>query len=109
VRISPACSTSPIASAPLAAKRRASGSRSSRGGSVFRTSIAKACRAAGVPLWSPHDLRHRRIILLHRQGRTWAEIGALVGQRSLKVTSDTYTHVLVDNRELDSASLLTRP
>jgi hypothetical protein len=41
--------------------------------------------------------------------RTWAEIGALVGQRSLKVTSDTYTHVLVDSRELDYAALLTRP
>jgi hypothetical protein len=57
----------------------------------------------------PHDLCHRRISLLHRQGRTWAEIGALVGQRSLKVTSDTYTHVLVDSRELDYAALLTRP
>jgi hypothetical protein len=45
------------------------------------------------------DLRHRRISLLHRQGRTWAEIGALVGQRSLKVTSDTYTHVLVDSSD----------
>src|SRR4051794_15124306 len=77
------------------------------GADAIRTSIAKACRAAGVPLWSPHDLRHRRISLLHRQGRTWAEIGALVGQRSLKVTSDTYTHVLVDSRELDYAALLT--
>ena len=78
----------------------------SSGADAIRTSIAKACRAAGVPLWSPHDLRHRRISLLHRQGRTWAEIGALVGQRSLKVTSDTYTHVLVDGRELDYAALL---
>jgi integrase len=78
----------------------------SSGADSIRTSIAKACRAAGVPLWSPHDLRHRRISLLHRQGRTWAEIGALVGQRSLKVTSDTYTHVLVDGRELDYAALL---
>jgi integrase len=78
------------------------------GSDAIRTSIAKACRAAGVPLWSPHDLRHRRISLLHRQGRTWAEIGALVGQRSLKVTSDTYTHVLIDSRELDYATLLTR-
>jgi hypothetical protein len=51
--------------------------------------------------------RCRRISLLHRQGRRWAEIGALVGQRSLKVTSDTYTDVLVDGRELDYASLLT--
>jgi integrase len=78
------------------------------GADAIRTSIAKACRASGVPLWSPHDLRHRRISLLHRQGRTWAEIGALVGQRSLKVTSDTYTHVLVDGRELDYAVLLAR-
>ena len=79
---------------------------SSSGADSIRTSIAKACRAAAVPLWSPHDLRHRRVSLLHRQGRTWAEIGALVGQRSLKVTSDTYTHVLVDGRELDYAALL---
>ena len=78
----------------------------SSGADSIRTSIAKACRAAGIPLWSPHDLRHRRISLLHRQGRTWAEIGALVGQRSLKVTSDTYTHVLVDGRELDYDALL---
>jgi integrase len=74
----------------------------------LRTAIARACKASGTPTWSPHDLRHRRISLLHRQGRTWAEIGALVGQRSLKVTSDTYTHVLVDSRELDYAALLTR-
>jgi integrase len=81
----------------------------SSGADAIRTSIAKACRGAGVPPWSPHDLRHRRISLLHRQGRTWAEIGALVGQRSPKVTSDTYTHVLVDGRELDYAELLARP
>src|SRR6266542_3751435 len=56
----------------------------------------------------PRDLRHRRISLLHRQGRTWAEIGALVGQRSLRVTSDTYTHVLIDSRELDYAALLAQ-
>jgi hypothetical protein len=31
------------------------------------------------------------------------------GQRSLKVTSDTYTHVLIDSRELDYTALLTRP
>ena len=26
----------------------------------LRTAIARACRAAGVPVFSPHDLRHRR-------------------------------------------------
>ena len=66
------------------------------GADRVRTAIARACTAAGVPPFSPHDLRHRRISLLHRQGRPWAEIGALVGQRKLTVTADTYTHVLAD-------------
>jgi integrase len=76
------------------------------GADALRTSIAKACRAAGIPLWSPHDLRHRRISLLHAQGKSWATIGAFVGQRRLSVTADTYTHVLVDETELDYGALL---
>lgn len=60
-----------------------------------------------VPVFSPHDLRHRRISLLHRQGRTWAEIGRFVGQRKLSVQADTYTHVLSDGREADYLSLVT--
>jgi integrase len=78
------------------------------GSDALRTSIAKACRAAGVPLFSPHDLRHRRISLLHRQGRSWAEIARLVGQRKLSLTADTYTHVLSDGRELDLEALLAK-
>jgi integrase len=72
----------------------------------LRTAIARACKASGTPMWSPHDLRHRRISLWHRQGETWALIGARVGQRSLSVTADTYTHVLLDGRELDHARLV---
>ena len=34
----------------------------SSGADALRTSIAKACKATGIALWSPHDLRHRRII-----------------------------------------------
>src|SRR6266508_223074 len=37
----------------------------------LRTAIARACKASGTPTWSPHDLRHRRISLWHRQGETW--------------------------------------
>lgn len=44
--------------------------------------------------------------LLHRQGRTWAEIGRFVGQKKLSETADRYTHVLVDGREADYAALL---
>jgi integrase len=59
----------------------------------------------GVPLFSPHDLRHRRISLLHLRG-PWARIGEFVGQRNLSVTADVYSHVLGDETELDYAGLL---
>jgi integrase len=74
----------------------------------LRTAIGRACRDAGVPLFSPHDLRHRRISLLHRAGESWAEIGKQVGQRNLSVTADVYTHALLDYREVDRAKLLAR-
>jgi integrase len=76
------------------------------GADALRTAIAKACRAAAIPLWSPHDLRHRRVSLLHSQGHPWARIGEWVGQRNLAVTADTYTHVLSDETELDYGELL---
>jgi integrase len=75
------------------------------GAERFRTALARACRDTGTPLVSPHDLRHRRVSVWHRAGVSWAEIGSWVGQRSLSVTADTYTHVLVDT-EVDVAALL---
>ena len=74
----------------------------------LRMAIARACRDAGVPVFSPHDLRHRRISLLHHQGMSWAEIGARVGQRNLSTTADIYTHVLMDYREIKRAKLIER-
>jgi integrase len=71
------------------------------GGDRFRTAITRACTAAGVPTFSPHDLRHRRISLLHLGGVPWARIGEHVGQRNLAVTANTYSHVLVSEDELD--------
>jgi integrase len=73
----------------------------------LRMAIQRACVAAGVPVFSPHDLRHRRISLLHLAGVPWATIGQAVGQRDLAVTANTYTHVLTDERELDYSALLT--
>jgi hypothetical protein len=60
-------------------------------------------------LWSPHDLRHQRISLLHLRGVPWARIAELVGQRDLTVTANTYTHVLSDETELDYANLPNQP
>ena len=68
----------------------------------LRMAIGRACRDAGVPSWPPHHLRHRRISLLHRQGETWAEIGAKVGQRNLSLTADTYSHALFDYRKIET-------
>jgi integrase len=76
------------------------------GSDALRTSIAKACRALGIPLWSPHDLRHRRISLLHLRGVPWVRIGEQVGQRDLAVTANTYSHVMLDEGEVDYAGLL---
>jgi hypothetical protein len=35
----------------------------------------------------------------------WARIGEFVGQRDLKTTADTYTHVLISEAEVDYAAL----
>ena len=54
----------------------------------------------------PHDLRHRRISLLRLGGVPWARIGEAMGERSLAVTADTYTHVLADEGEFDYVEIL---
>ena len=102
------------------ARRARSGRRSRRARTATRTracspraaptrsapSIAKACKAAGIPLWSaarpapPPDLAAAPARL------PWARIAEFVGQRDLTVTANTYTHVLVDETELDYAALL---
>jgi integrase len=76
------------------------------GADALRTAIGKACKAAGIPLFSPHDLRHRRISLLHLRGVPWARIGEFVGQRNLAVTANTHSHVLIDEAEVDYAGLV---
>jgi integrase len=59
-----------------------------------------------VPTFSPHDLRHRRVSLLHLGRMPWARIGEQVGHDDLVTTVRTYTHVLADERELDYGQLL---
>jgi integrase len=74
------------------------------GADALRTSIAKACRALAIPFFSPHDLRHRRISLLHLSGEPGARIGEFVGQRNLKTTAETYTHVMLDEGSRSSGT-----
>ena len=67
----------------------------------IRTALARAAMAAGVPTFSPHDLRHRRVSLLHLAGVPWARIGEAVGHDDITTTSRVYTHVLADETEID--------
>jgi integrase len=73
----------------------------------LRTAITRACTAAGVPTFSPHDLRHRRVSLLHLGGMPWARIGEAVGHDSA-TAARTYTHVMADENEVDYASLIVQ-
>ena len=73
------------------------------------TAPFRACIAAVLPAFSPHDLPHRRISLLHLSGVPRARIGEHVGQCNLAVTANTYSHVLADEAELDYAALLNLP
>jgi integrase len=74
---------------------------------ALRRAIARSCKAAGVPLFSPHDFRHRRISLLHDvYGWSWPRVAEWVGQKDLAVTANTYSHVMVDPAELDYEALL---
>jgi integrase len=75
-------------------------------GDRLRTRLARAATAAGVPAFSPHDLRHRRVSLMHLAGVPWARIGEQVGHDDLVTTARTYTHVVADEAEIDYAQAL---
>ena len=75
-------------------------------GDRLRTQLTRSCTAAGVPAFSPHDLRHRRVSLLHLRGMPWARIGEFVGHDDIVTTARTYTHVVADEREIGYAELL---
>jgi integrase len=69
-------------------------------GDRLRTALTRACTASGVPAFSPHDLRHRRVSLLHAQGVSWTRIGEAVGHDDITTTSRVYTHVVADEAEV---------
>lgn len=73
---------------------------------AFRTQLGRVCVAAGVPTFSPHDLRHRRISLLLRAGVDPVTVSRHVGHARASMSLDVYGHVLVDDQELDHADLL---
>jgi integrase len=77
----------------------------------LRNAMLRACRAAGVPVYSPHDLRHRRITIWHHTGVPWKEIAGRVGHSKASMTLDVYSHVMpVSEVPVDDLrALLRRP
>jgi integrase len=72
----------------------------------FRTSLARACKATGTPLFSPHDLRHRRATLWHLSGMPAAEAAGKLGHSPTEHLR-TYAHVVLDRTELDYSALIS--
>jgi integrase len=58
--------------------------------------MRRACVAAGIPLYSPHDLRHRYSSVKMREGVPVTETSAQLGHSRTSMTLDVYSHVLVD-------------
>jgi integrase len=62
----------------------------------LRNAMTRACRFAGIPAYSPHDLRHRYISLLVLAGVPLPIVRQVVGHARASVTLDVYSHVLLD-------------
>lgn len=62
--------------------------------STLRQAMARSCRTAEIPLYSPHDLRHRRASLWHGQGLTVAEMKERGGWAKAEIALDVYSHVM---------------
>jgi len=65
-----------------------------RKGNVYRRSFMPMVKAAGVPRIRFHDLRHTHATLLLLAGENVKVVSERLGHASIKVTLDTYSHVL---------------
>lgn len=60
-----------------------------------RNAMVRACRAAGLPDYSPHDFRHRYASVQIKRGVPVTDLAAQLGHSRTSLTLDTYSHVLL--------------
>ena len=60
---------------------------------AVHAAMKRACKAAGIPHYHPHDLRHRRLTLWHGQGVPARELATRAGHSKPSMTLDVYTSV----------------
>jgi integrase len=63
---------------------------------VAKNVMARACKAAGIAHFHPHDLRHRYASVKIAEGVPVTTLAAQLGHSKKSMTLDTYSHVLVD-------------
>lgn len=60
---------------------------------VVREYFKEVCKRAGVPILSPHALRHTHAVHLLEAGANIKYVSERLGHASVKITADTYLHV----------------
>lgn len=60
---------------------------------VVRDYFKKVCKRVGLPILSPHALRHSHAVHLLEAGANIKYVSERLGHASVKVTADTYLHV----------------
>jgi integrase len=63
----------------------------------IRIVMARACKAAGIAHYHPHDMRHRFASVKVAEGVPITTLAAQLGHARNSMTLDTYSHVLVDD------------
>ena len=58
--------------------------------------MMRACKAAGIPHYHPHDLRHRYASVKVAEGVPVTAVAAQLGHSRTSLTLDTYSHVMTD-------------
>lgn len=66
----------------------------------LQRAMRRACVKAGIPEYSPHDLRHRRSSLWGAQGTPQALWSRRMGHSQVSTTQDEYSHVVAPNDDL---------
>src|SRR5204862_5799264 len=61
-----------------------------------KNAMGRACKAAGIAHYHPHDLRHRYASVKIADGVPVTTVAAQLGHSRKSLTLDTYSHVLLD-------------
>jgi integrase len=65
---------------------------------TIKNIMRRACQAARLSLYSPHDLRHRYASVQIARGVPVTIVAAQLGHSRKSMTLATYSHVLIDER-----------